>query len=160
MNLYSVETTVAKSSLDSHKLVIFAPSVLSGVNRAVTSSKYSVANQTLCSFLKELEWLTKNIKLTRTPDMFIMYFSTLWGHKVKKPPFCRNNLYAIVLVKGLYKQSSWFSLVSTGKITYFLPFLVLVLWEESDLGLSWENTDRKSWTGIKSSCTGGTLLHQ
>lgn len=33
---------------------------------------------------------------------------------------------------------------------------MLVLGEKSDLGLSWENTDRKSWTGNKSSCVGGT----
>lgn len=78
MNLYSVETTVAKSSLDSHKLVIFAPSVLSGVNRAVTSSKYSVANQTLCSFLKELECADKEHKTPKNSRyVYNVFFYTL-----------------------------------------------------------------------------------
>lgn len=62
MNIYNVATTVAKSSLDSHKLVIFPPSVLSGVNRSVTRSKYSVANQTVCSFPKKLEDADKEHK--------------------------------------------------------------------------------------------------
>lgn len=135
--------------------------VLSGVNRSVTRSKYSIANQTVCNFPKKLEYADKEHKTYKNSRyVYNVFFYTLGTKGQKPPPLCRNNVFAIVLVKGLYKQGSWFSLVSTGKITHFLPFLVLVSGENSALGLSWENTDRKSWTGIKSSCIGSTLLHQ
>lgn len=101
MNIYSVATTVAKSSLDSHKLLIFPPSFLSGVNRSVTRSKYSVANQTLCSFQKKLEYADKEHKTYKNSRyVYTVFFYTLRTKGQKTLLFCKNNLYAIVLVKG------------------------------------------------------------